>query len=106
MCEKSIMIECINITIPLASTCFIISNFALCGILFLAGFYSKDSILEIVSLDYIIFLCYFLFYFSTGLTECYSFHLFYYNSCDDFNLSTFYSIGVENKNIFFAMLTF
>ena len=39
--------------IPLTSTYLIISNFALCGILFLAGFYSKDLILEIISLDYV-----------------------------------------------------
>ena len=38
---------------PLTSTSLVISNFALCGILFLAGFYLKDLILEIVSLDYV-----------------------------------------------------
>ena len=91
--------------IPLTSTCLIISNFALCGIPFLAGFYSKDLILEIVSLDYVNLLGYFLFYFSTGLTVCYSFRLFYYTLCGDFNLTTFYNIGEENKNIIFGIIT-
>jgi len=95
----------ISFQIPLTSTCLIISNFALCGIPFLAGFYSKDLILEIVSLDYVNLLGYFLFYFSTGLTVCYSFRLFYYTLCGDFNLTTFYNMGEENKNIIFGIIT-
>ena len=55
-----------NSSVPL-----IISNFALYGIPFLAGFYSKDLMLEIVSLDNVNLLGYFLFYFSRGLTVCY-----------------------------------
>nr|YP_009250305.1 NADH dehydrogenase subunit 5 [Panchlora nivea]AMW91060.1 NADH dehydrogenase subunit 5 [Panchlora nivea] len=90
---------------PLTSTCLMISNFALCGMPFLAGFYSKDLILEMVSLDYVNLLGYFLFYFSTGLTVCYSFRLFYYTLCGDFNLTSFYNMGEENKNMLFGMLT-
>ena len=41
----------------------------------------------------------FLFLFSTGLTGCYSFWLFYYTLCGDFNLTNFYNTGEENKNI-------
>ena len=44
---------------PLTSTCLIISNFALRGISFLVGFYSKNLILEIVYLDYVSLLGYF-----------------------------------------------
>lgn len=84
---------------PLTSSCLIISNFALCGIPFLAGFYSKDLILETVSLRYLNIFGFFLFYFSTGLTVCYSLRLFYYSICGDFNLTTFFYIGEENRNI-------
>lgn len=71
--------------IPLTSSCFNIANLALCGIPFLAGFYSKDIILEIVSLRYINILSFFLFFFSTGLTVAYSFRLVFYSLTDDLN---------------------
>jgi NADH:ubiquinone oxidoreductase subunit 5 (subunit L)/multisubunit Na+/H+ antiporter MnhA subunit len=63
----------------------VISNFALCGMPFLAGFYSRDFILEMFSMRYVnIFV--FLLFLSTGLTGCYSFRLFYFLLCGDFNL--------------------
>uniref|UniRef100_UPI0031F38734 NADH dehydrogenase subunit 5 n=1 Tax=Saropogon luteus TaxID=468801 RepID=UPI0031F38734 len=70
---------------PLTSSCFNIANLALCGMPFLAGFYSKDLILEIVSFSYINMLSFFLYFFSTGLTVCYSFRLVYYSMIGNFN---------------------
>jgi NADH-ubiquinone oxidoreductase chain 5 len=58
--------------LPLTVSCFCVSNLALCGTPFLAGFYSKDLILEVssfFSLNIIRFLFYFI---STGLTACYT----------------------------------
>lgn len=78
----------LNIRIPLTCGCFNIANLALCGIPFLAGFYSKDLILEIVILSYINFFSFFLFFFSTGLTVCYSFRLVYYSITGDFNITS------------------
>nr|QZP41016.1 NADH dehydrogenase subunit 5 [Geoscapheus dilatatus] len=89
---------------PLTSSCLMISNFALCGMPFLAGFYSKDLILEMVSFSYLNILGFFLFYFSTGLTVCYTFRLFYYSMCGDFNLSTFNHMEEEDKNMLIGML--
>nr|AVN67375.1 NADH dehydrogenase subunit 5 [Diploptera punctata] len=89
---------------PLTSSCLMISNFALCGMPFLAGFYSKDLILETVSLSYLNIFGFFLFYFSTGLTVCYSLRLFYYSMCGDFNLTTFFYMGEENSNMMVGMV--
>jgi NADH-ubiquinone oxidoreductase chain 5 len=72
------------ISIPLTSSFFNISNLALCGIPFLAGFYSKDLILEISSFSYINIYIYIIYFFSTGLTVIYSFRLVYYSIVGDF----------------------
>nr|YP_010554766.1 NADH dehydrogenase subunit 5 [Potamyia chinensis]UYO79412.1 NADH dehydrogenase subunit 5 [Potamyia chinensis] len=52
-----------------------ISNLALCGMPFLAGFYSKDLILESVLFSNFNLLVFFLFFFSIGLTVSYSLRL-------------------------------
>jgi NADH-ubiquinone oxidoreductase chain 5 len=89
----------LSFQMPFTSVCIGVSSFALCGIPFLAGFYSRDLILELVSLSYINLVGFFLFFVSTGLTVCYSFRLFYYVFCGDFNLSSFYNINDDNFNI-------
>jgi len=38
---------------PFTSASLMVSNFALCGMLFLAGFYSRDFILEMFSMRYV-----------------------------------------------------
>jgi NADH-ubiquinone oxidoreductase chain 5 len=72
---------------PFTTSCFNVANLALCGIPFLAGFYSKDLILEVVLLSTVNFIAFFLFFFSTGLTVCYSFRLVYYSLSGRFNQS-------------------
>nr|URX53209.1 NADH dehydrogenase subunit 5 [Cryptotermes rotundiceps] len=94
----------LSIQVPFTSVCMGVSSFALCGMPFLAGFYSKDLILELVSFSYINLVGFFLFFVSTGLTVCYSFRLFYYVFCGDFNLSSFYSISDDNFNMSFGMI--
>ena len=94
----------LSIFIPLTSSCFIISNFALCGIPFLAGFYSKDIILEVISIRNLNIFIYILFFFSTGLTVCYSFRLFYYVLWGDFNLVPMFKLREERWIIIYGIL--
>nr|ASY98113.1 NADH dehydrogenase subunit 5 [Theopropus cattulus] len=94
----------LSIFMPLTSACFMVSNFALCGMPFLAGFYSKDMILELVSLSNLNMFMYFLYFFSTGLTVCYSFRLFYYVLWGDFNLVPMYKLSEESWMMVYGML--
>nr|YP_004072435.1 NADH dehydrogenase subunit 5 [Grapholita molesta]ADR72175.1 NADH dehydrogenase subunit 5 [Grapholita molesta] len=86
----------ISYYLPFTSLCLNISNMALCGIPFLAGFYSKDMILELVSLSYLNMLIFFLYYISTGLTMYYSFRLMMYLMVNDFNLLSIYNLYDED----------
>nr|QNH82874.1 NADH dehydrogenase subunit 5 [Euroleon nostras] len=78
---------------PLTCTCLNIANLALCGMPFLAGFYSKDLILEMASMSMLNILAYLLFFMSTGLTVCYSFRLTYYSLTGVFNFNSLNSIS-------------
>nr|YP_009992939.1 NADH dehydrogenase subunit 5 [Felderimyia fuscipennis]QNO34149.1 NADH dehydrogenase subunit 5 [Felderimyia fuscipennis] len=75
----------LGVYMPLTSGCFNVANLALCGMPFLAGFYSKDMILEVVCLSYINLFSFFLYFFSTGLTVCYSLRLVYYSMTGELN---------------------
>nr|YP_010174488.1 NADH dehydrogenase subunit 5 [Baeotus beotus]QSJ55240.1 NADH dehydrogenase subunit 5 [Baeotus beotus] len=86
----------ISFYIPLTSLCMNISNLALCGIPFLAGFYSKDMILEVVSMSNLNLLIYYLYYFSTGLTMFYTIRLLMYLMVNDFNLLSVYNLYDED----------
>nr|AMH85544.1 NADH dehydrogenase subunit 5 [Lucilia cuprina] len=85
----------LSLMMPLTSSCFNVANLALCGMPFLAGFYSKDLILETVSLSYINMFSFFLYFFSTGLTVCYSFRLVYYTMTGDSNFSSLNMLNDE-----------
>nr|QAX91227.1 NADH dehydrogenase subunit 5 [Parrhinotermes microdentiformis] len=90
--------------IPFTSSCLMVSNFALCGMPFLAGFYSKDYILDMVSMGYVNMFSFFLLFFSTGLTVCYSFRLFYYVFCSDFGFVSSFSIEEVNYCMSYGMV--
>nr|YP_009740518.1 NADH dehydrogenase subunit 5 [Apalacris nigrogeniculata]QID03454.1 NADH dehydrogenase subunit 5 [Apalacris nigrogeniculata] len=83
---------------PLTSICLNVSSLSLCGMPFLAGFYSKDLILEVVCLEWLNLLIFFLFFLSTGFTASYSFRLFYYSMIGENN---FFSSFYFNDNSYF-----
>ena len=89
--------------IPFSLICFNIANLALCGLPFLAGFYSKDLILEIVLISQVNIFSFFLFFFSTGLTVCYSLRLMYYTIFGKFNLRALNNLRDERFFIFFRI---
>nr|QCP68674.1 NADH dehydrogenase subunit 5 [Altica viridicyanea] len=71
--------------LPLTCIYMNICNWALCGIPFLSGFYSKDLILEVMSMSVLNIYIYLIFYISIGLTVSYSFRLSYYSLIGSFN---------------------
>ena len=89
---------------PLTTFCINLANLALCGSPFLAGFYSKDLILEIAFMSPINLLIFVLYCLATGLTVCYTFRLVYYTLRGDFNLHSLYSITDESTLITTPML--
>nr|AYN50393.1 NADH dehydrogenase subunit 5 [Laparocerus freyi] len=82
---------------PLTCLFFNICNLSLCGLPFLSGFYSKDLILEVMSMSVLNLFVYIIFYFSVGLTACYSFRLTYYSIIGDFNLISLNSLNEKEK---------
>nr|QXG19538.1 NADH dehydrogenase subunit 5 [Drosophila subobscura] len=94
----------LSIHMPLTSACFNVSNLALCGMPFLAGFYSKDMILEIVMISNINFFSFFLYFFSTGLTVSYSFRLVYYSMTGDLNCGSLNMLNDESWIMLRGML--
>nr|YP_003204946.1 NADH dehydrogenase subunit 5 [Ditaxis biseriata]ACO92610.1 NADH dehydrogenase subunit 5 [Ditaxis biseriata] len=85
----------ITLSMPLTTSCMNVANLALCGMPFLAGFYSKDLILEMISLDFLNILIYFLYFLSTGLTVCYTFRLIYFSMSGLSNSMSLNSISDE-----------
>lgn len=84
---------------PLTIICINIRNFALCGLPFLSGFYSKDLIAEILSRTVISFFIYRFFFMSIGLTVSYSVRLILYIYWGDYNFLSTLCLSENNNNI-------
>nr|YP_009692003.1 NADH dehydrogenase subunit 5 [Paradyschiria parvula]QEG77638.1 NADH dehydrogenase subunit 5 [Paradyschiria parvula] len=89
-CQDIRLMGSMSFMMPMTTSILNVANLALCGMPFLAGFYSKDLILEMICMDSINCLVFFLYFISTGLTVCYSFRLSYYLMIKSFS---FYSMN-------------
>nr|YP_010137194.1 NADH dehydrogenase subunit 5 [Apriona germarii]QWM97266.1 NADH dehydrogenase subunit 5 [Apriona germarii] len=83
--------------LPIVCAFFNICNFSLCGLPFLSGFYSKDLIVEIMSMSILNNFIYWLFYISIGLTVCYSFRLVYYSFVGNLNYLSLNNLLEDKK---------
>nr|ALO76884.1 NADH deshydrogenase subunit 5 [Anaspidinae sp. GENSP01] len=79
----------LSLFMPLTFTYFNISNLALCGLPFLSGFYSKDLVVEFMSMNYLNLYVYLVFYISIGLTVSYSIRLIYYSVMGEMNFNSY-----------------
>nr|YP_010714893.1 NADH dehydrogenase subunit 5 [Callimerus chinensis]WDE20707.1 NADH dehydrogenase subunit 5 [Callimerus chinensis] len=89
---------------PLTCTFMNICNLSLCGLPFLSGFYSKDLILEVMSMSYLNMYIYMIFYISIGLTVMYSFRLVYYLMLGSMNFISMNNLSEENFIMLKGML--
>nr|YP_010388298.1 NADH dehydrogenase subunit 5 [Nigidius miwai]UPO69307.1 NADH dehydrogenase subunit 5 [Nigidius miwai] len=78
---------------PLTCTIFIVCNVSLCGLPFMSGFYSKDLILEVVSMGILNLYIYLIYFISTGLTVAYTVRLIYYVLMGEFNYFSYHMIS-------------
>nr|UBU97798.1 NADH dehydrogenase subunit 5 [Dardanus aspersus] len=86
------------ICMPLTVMCMNLANLALCGMPFLAGFYSKDLILEIAFMNWLNVVGLVLYLFATSLTVCYTFRLIFFTLSGGFNLGSYTNIS-DNENV-------
>nr|APT41421.1 NADH dehydrogenase subunit 5 [Brumptomyia travassosi] len=87
---------CLSGLMPMTVMCMSVANLALCGMPFLAGFYSKDLILEIVYSSMFNFIVFGLFVVSTMLTVMYSFRLVYYSLTGAANIFSYHPMNDDS----------
>nr|UXW88437.1 NADH dehydrogenase subunit 5 [Henosepilachna vigintioctomaculata] len=89
---------------PLTLSFMNISNLSLCGLPFFSGFYSKDLILEFISMNYLNLFVYMIFYISIGLTVAYSFRLSYYLVFSNLNFLSLNFIFENSMKMLYSMM--
>lgn len=94
----------LNEIIPFTIIRFLVSNLALCGFPFFAGFYSKDYIIEVIYIYQINRLMLLIIILSLIFTVIYSIRLFYYLFYNKILLKNSYYRFKENKLINFSIM--
>nr|AEP27665.1 NADH dehydrogenase subunit 5 [Doydirhynchus austriacus] len=102
-CQDIRFMGSLSMMMPLTCSFFNICNFSLCGLPFLSGFYSKDLIVEVMSMQYLNVFIYMIFYISIGLTVCYSFRLTYYSLTGEFNFLSLNGLLEKSGNMLKGM---
>nr|AVJ52466.1 NADH dehydrogenase subunit 5 [Sphaerocoris annulus] len=93
--------------LPFTCACFCVSNLSLCGLPFLSGFYSKDLVLEYMTMNYYNLFIYLIYFISVGLTACYSLRLVYYCISGNSGLMSFQGYSEDLiMNLSMVFLTF
>nr|WPN89785.1 NADH dehydrogenase subunit 5 [Metallus sp.] len=88
----------VSFQMPFICLCFNFANLSLCGFPFLAGFYSKDLILELIlNLNFNFFVLIILLI-STLMTVSYTFRLIYFSMIMNFNMLSMNFINEYNWN--------
>nr|YP_010952807.1 NADH dehydrogenase subunit 5 [Trapezia rufopunctata]WMQ53227.1 NADH dehydrogenase subunit 5 [Trapezia rufopunctata] len=82
---------------PLTVSYMTAANLALCGFPFMAGFYSKDMILEVSFMSEVNFIGFMLYVLSTGLTVMYTARLIFYTLSGELNLCSLSNISEQDK---------
>nr|YP_009545892.1 NADH dehydrogenase subunit 5 [Ophiosteira antarctica]AYO99684.1 NADH dehydrogenase subunit 5 [Ophiosteira antarctica] len=88
-----------NIILPLTNSCITIGSLALCGLPFLAGYYSKDTILEASQINILNSISVILAMLATLITAIYSLRLIFFLSFPNINTSPINPISEENHNL-------
>nr|YP_010956271.1 NADH dehydrogenase subunit 5 [Kroppcarcinus siderastreicola]WMY25235.1 NADH dehydrogenase subunit 5 [Kroppcarcinus siderastreicola] len=88
---------CLVMFMPLSVSFMMIANLALCGFPFMAGFYSKDMILEVVFMNWVNFISFMLYIVATGFTVSYTFRLIFYTLSGDLNLASLNNVSDEDS---------
>nr|YP_010230555.1 NADH dehydrogenase subunit 5 [Euwallacea fornicatus]QSV10221.1 NADH dehydrogenase subunit 5 [Euwallacea fornicatus] len=83
--------------LPFTCMMMSVSNLALCGLPFMAGFYSKDLIAEFLSMSIYGWVVYIIFYLSIGLTAAYSLRLSYFIFFGDYNVFSLSMLSEKNN---------
>nr|AFY64202.1 NADH dehydrogenase subunit 5 [Loxechinus albus] len=94
----------ISSLLPVTSACLALGSLALMGTPFLAGFYSKDLILEAASASFVNTLGISLGIVATMLTAVYSFRIVFFCFSSNQSIASLSPIGEENSNLSNALL--